>query len=996
MGEQDKRLSVFSKLEEFAFYGFPDFDDEQRKIYLSFEEQEWQVILKCRSLHTQIYCALQLGYFKAKHFFFRFSLNNIAQADTNFLLLTYFKNKTLKTFSLTKHEYYLQRTMICHLFDYQSWSDKFYSQLENKAQHLAKLDITPQFIAQELLMFLQSKKIVRPGYSTIKKIIIQALQEERDRMAAYLTAHLTNRQIKQLDQLLKTDTTISELAALKQDAKNFNYTVMSNERDKYHVLHPLHEIAKGVLPALAISKQNIEHYANLVHYYTAYDLERLDGMQKYLYLLCYAFHRYQKMTDTLVDAVVFHSKKLAKETKEKADLLFVSDHLKFDKKFGKAVFTLADENLTSEKARKKAFKIMSGKDIQAAVENIINKPKRKQELKWQERNKVIASYTQHLKPPFEKIEFASLLPNNPLLGAIQWMKSIFESGKPLSQQPFDAFPKDIISKRLRPYIITADKEGKEVMNANLYAILVYDQIVKQLQTGALHVEDSLRHKTFFHELNTFDEKAKTVDTANIPWFQKTCEERVESLIQELTQLWNQFNDQLKRGQIKHLKYDKDKKDVLWVKPKIIKEDDEEAQRILYGQIPSYDIADVLRFVNEKTNFLSSFTPLQPRYKKQELDEDHIIAILISQATNIGNHKMSQTSDISYHVLESTYQQYMRLSTLKNAHDKIANAISLLPVFPYYTFDLDELLYGALDGQKFEMITPTAKACHSRKYFKTGRGIVAYTLLCNHVPVQCDLISPHEHESYFAFDVWYNNTSLIKPTVVTSDSHGINKANFAILHWFGADFRPRFTNLKKEIKNVFCGTDITEYAQYLVQPVKQINKQIIFDGQTSINQIVTCLASKETTQSNLVKKLCGLPAQNKIRQAVFEYDKLVRSVYILKCALDPTVLINSHRSQNRIESYHNLRAAISRTGGGKELLGRTDLEAAISNQCNRLVAVSIIYYNSEILSLLLKIFPKKVKKSSPAAWRHLHFSGHFAFYIHKKLLSLIEIVKGIKL
>ncbi len=369
--------------------------------------------------------------------------------------------------------------------------------------------------------------------------------------------------------------------------------------------------------------------------------------------------------------------------------------------------------------------------------------------------------------------------------------------------------------------------------------------------------------------------------------------------------------------------------------------------------------------NEKTNFLSSFTPLQPQYKKQELDEDHIVATLIAQSTNIGNHKMSQTSDVSYHILESTYQQYMRLSTLKNAHDKIANAISRLPIFPHYTFDLEDL-FGAYDGQKFEMTTPTAKARHSRKHFKKGCGVVAYTLLSNHVPIQCELIGAHEHESYFAFDLWYNNTSLIKPNILTSDMHGINKANFCLLYLFGAEFRPRFSNLKTEIKNVFCGTPPTDYEHYLIKPVGQINKQMILDGQASINHIVTSLASKETTQSNLVKKLCGLPAQNKIKQAVFELDKLVRSIYTLKCALNPTLLINSHRSQNRVESFHNLRAAIARTGGGKEFLGRTDLEVAITNQANRLVAVSAIYYNSEILSFLLKIFPKKAKKSSPTA------------------------------
>jgi hypothetical protein len=58
------------------------------------------------------------------------------------------------------------------------------------------------------------------------------------------------------------------------------------------------------------------------------------------------------------------------------------------------------------------------------------------------------------------------------------------------------------------------------------------------------------------------------------------------------------------------------------------------------------------------------------------------------------------------------------------------------------------------------------------------------------------------------------------------------------------------------------------------------------------------------------------------------------------------------SQNRIESYHQLRSAIAQVGGKKELTGRTDIEIEISNQCARLIANAIIYYNSGILSRLV--------------------------------------------
>ena len=154
-------------------------------------------------------------------------------------------------------------------------------------------------------------------------------------------------------------------------------------------------------------------------------------------------------------------------------------------------------------------------------------------------------------------------------------------------------------------------------------------------------------------------------------------------------------------------------------------------------------------------------PLQPRYAKQVADTDSLMAVIIAQAMNYGNLVISRTSDIPYHVLEATYQQYLRQASLQAANDRISNGIAGLPIFPHYSFELDAL-YGAVDGQKFGVERPTVKARHSRKYFGRGKGVVAYTLLCNHVPLQGWLIGAHEYEAHHVFDIWYRNTSDIVP------------------------------------------------------------------------------------------------------------------------------------------------------------------------------------------------------------------------------------------
>ena len=165
--------------------------------------------------------------------------------------------------------------------------------------------------------------------------------------------------------------------------------------------------------------------------------------------------------------------------------------------------------------------------------------------------------------------------------------------------------------------------------------------------------------------------------------------------------------------------------------------------------------------------------------KQVADENSLLAVIAAQAMNHGNWLMSRTSDIPYHVLEA-HQQYLRLATLQAANDRISNAIAELPIFPH-------------TRSTWKRCTPvstarSSAARHSRKYFGRGKGMVTYTLLCNHVPLQGWLIGAHEFEAHHVFDIWYRNTSDIAPTAITGGMHSLNKVNFAILDWFEATLR----------------------------------------------------------------------------------------------------------------------------------------------------------------------------------------------------------------
>ncbi|HEV8052105.1 MAG TPA: DUF4158 domain-containing protein, partial [Parachlamydiaceae bacterium] len=318
MSAKSERLTILGEAEQAAFYQSPDFDDQQRLEYLNLTADEEKLMRGRPHLTAQIHCVLQLGYFKAKHLFFRIDWQE-AEEDIAFILEQYFPNQVFHLETITKHQYYAQCQIIAKHFNYKLWSNEFEPLLLRQSMELLRKDISPQFIALELLAFLREKKIMRPGYSKLQDIVSQALNTERNRLSILINEALNESDKLLLKGLLQEEETLSELADLKLDAKDFKARMMDAEREKFIKIKPLYQKAKLILPTLKLSHANILYYASLVDYYDIYELRvKIKPEQAYLYLLCYIWQRYRKLNDNLKDAFCFHLKQFEDDLKKKA------------------------------------------------------------------------------------------------------------------------------------------------------------------------------------------------------------------------------------------------------------------------------------------------------------------------------------------------------------------------------------------------------------------------------------------------------------------------------------------------------------------------------------------------------------------------------------------------------------------------------------------------------------------------------------------------------
>lgn len=215
--DKGKRLTVLTDAEKFARYSLPDFGEGQQLEYLSLTADELTLATSRPGILALIYCILQTGYFKAKHSFFHFLPKDV-ESDFDFVVQRYFREISLTNKTITDHEYYAQRKLITDFFGYHQWSGSVGPQQDARAAQIVRRDITPGFVATELICWLNEKKIVRPGYSTLQKIISKALSTERQRLAGILLSSLDTETQSALNSLLKKDDALSGLAVLKQEA----------------------------------------------------------------------------------------------------------------------------------------------------------------------------------------------------------------------------------------------------------------------------------------------------------------------------------------------------------------------------------------------------------------------------------------------------------------------------------------------------------------------------------------------------------------------------------------------------------------------------------------------------------------------------------------------------------------------------------------------------------------------------------------------------------
>jgi TnpA family transposase len=689
----------------------------------------------------------------------------------------------------------------------------------------------------------------------------------------------------------------------------------------------------------------------------------------------------QKAKAHAQEAVYQDWQKAAKNVSKAAEVLhlFIDDSIDQQQPFGTV--------------KQKALRLLAEKELESVC-LFLNEQKRSvEEATWQYYDQRDSLREGLLRQLFLCLHFEGSAGTQRLAGVLDHAQLDLSARRMISKANIDS---RLPAKKLLPLLQDEDDN----INPGRYEWYLYLQIPDRLN-GQLTLPNVVKYRALEADLVSRArwrrDKTKLLEQTQLPKLSAEPNKLIEQMNRDLEIRLHEVSEYLEQDDNRNIILRNPKGKRLWRLPTASKK--YLVNNPFFQQIPTTGVADVLRMVHRDTGFIDCFEHVLGAQSKSRVHEYDLLAILVGNATNQGIYGMAQISDRTYDQLSTIQANYLRLETLSAANDNINNATAKLPIFKHYNIQ-EDVIHASADGQKFEARRETFKTRYSSKYFGTQKGVSAMSLIANHAAINARVIGANEHESHYIFDLLMNNSSEIIPDVLSTDTHGVNHVNFALLDLFGYNFAPRYAQVGRVINDMF---DVKEGNDQRIELrlKKAINTKRIRQHWDTIQRIAVSLKERKTTQATLVRKLSGYKSNHPLLEALTEYNRLVKANYLLNYIDDASLRNYVQRALNRGEAYHQLRRAISNVNGD-QFRGSSDEEIQLWNECARLVTNAIIYFNSSILSQLLTSFEHQnddkriqiVKQASPVAWYNINLKGTYNFELSEKLPDLEELMLSI--
>ena len=990
------RMNILSSLEREAFDAPPLFTSFERKRFFDFPLGIQVLAEEMRSPTNRVFFLVSYGYFKAtrKLFSGQFHGRDIAYVSLKLGI----EPHQLVHGTYPKQTYLRHHSLILDFFGFSAFAEAARAAIRLEIADMVKAQLKPRLIFSRAVERLIQEKIALPSYSALSKLILQVLNQHKKYLIGVIGAQLSPEVRVLLDRLLEKVTTDDDesinryrLTLLKKCSQSTRPGKIKESVADFEVLQTLYQAVQPSLEVLGLPLDAIRYYANSVIRAEIFQVSRRSAEDRYLHLIAFIAHHYFRLQDSLVDIYVLAMQSSVntahREHKEKCYALRSSHYDALNSLLGCLDDSLETISKVGGIAKDGALQDHEKlQRIEQLVEGAASQRPTTQALRDEIEEEL------HGAEYFVALEGRSTRMQN---RATPILKTLTFQGEPGSEPLLEALnyfkeKEGAIDKNAPSAFLKADEQEAiyaEEFQISLYKALLFIHVLGGVKSGTLNLIHSYKYRPLDAYLIARDRWEK--DKENL--LARAGLEGFSDAGQVLHQLDEQLHDQyLKTNQHLHDGSNDQvtftKTETLVVKTPKAEEREVESLQEVFPERQYIALSEVLATVDHYSGCLDAFQHWQQRYNRPIPARKTFIAGLSAIGCDIGLGKILKISrDLDTAELENTVNWYFYPESLHAVNDRLLQFMDGLELPNLYRNHPDRL-HTSSDGQKFEVRGDSLNANYSFKYFGKGTGVSVYSFIDErHLLFYSTVISAAERESAYVIDGLMHN-EVIKSDIHSTDTHGYTEAVFGAMHLLGFSYAPRIKNLKRQQLYSFKSRQHTDRSGWKLKPSGYIDTELIKDHWDDILRFIATIKLKETTASDLFRRLNSYSKQHVLYRALKAFGRIIKSIFILRYIDDVELRQAIEKQLNKIESAHRFSRAIS-VGNPRELIQTDKEEQEIAEACKRVIKNAIVCWNYLYLTQRIadernpdvrELLLDRVAAGSVVSWQHINLLGEYDF------------------
>lgn len=969
----------------------PLISHQQRKLLFDFPKALVETAKTLRTSTSQIGFLLLCGYFKATKRFFLpadFHERDIQAAAQSLEIQSQdFHPDDYSESTRLRHQ-----RMILNFYGFQPFDSSAEASLNQEIATMAQSYLKPRLMFDRCADFLIRQRVQLPKAGTLTELIRSGLQKHKATLIQTMAAHLSDSQRQLLDELLVTAEiqTSYQLTLLKKLSQSTRPSKLKESVADFQRLSQLYFQLEDVLEALQLGRAGVRYLAGSVMRSEIFQLQRREAHDRYIHLTAFIAHQFFRLQDNLIDALLSVMTNFKNRVKSEHKEQVFSQHQQRAQQtqaLKTAALGLAERmqqilGLTQNSALSSDEKV---EQIQAlaqsdsatdgeSFEKTLN-ASTGANIDYHEILQNHSLWCQNrLTPLVKALDFESLQAESPLMEAITHFKACDGT---LTRQA----PTEFLNEHEQDALTHEDGRFRP----SLYKVFLFEHLASAIQSGQLNLKYGYKYRPMDSYLIDPErwqtEKGALLERAGLTQWADP-----KPILTELgNALHLQYvNTNRRVPDNPHLSFRRDGSFFIRT-PAADSDPSPEPLRSLFPQRHDVPIAEVLYTVDQHCQMLSCLEHWQQSHAPPKTSIATLIAGILGLGCQIGVRRMARISSrLSENELEHAVNWRFSLENIRAANDQVVQAMEAMELPKQYQPQAD-WRHSASDGQKFEVHGESLHASRSFKHFGQEQGVSAYTFVDErHLLWYSLVMSASNRESAYVIDGLMHN-EIVKSDIHSTDTHGYTEVIFALTHLLGFSFAPRIKGVGRQTLYIFKPKKLA-HPDWKIAPAKTVNTELIEAHWDELLRLITTIALKENTASDILRRLNSYSKQHRLYQALKAFGQIIKSLFILRYVEDLELRQAIEKQLNKVELSNLFSRAVA-VGSPNVYRQAEKEEQEIAEACNRLIKNSIICWNYLYLQHQLDKSPtpeareellQQIRQHSPMAWAHINLLGEYDF------------------